>query len=75
MSELHEADRRLAVLEQIVHSTDRALLRIEAELRLLRTEMQAMRTQQHDDFRWLLRFMIAGFVGVLALIAHGLRWF
>jgi hypothetical protein len=75
VSELHDVDRRVAVLEQIARSTDQALQQIPAELRLLRTEMQALRTQQHDDFRWRLRFMIGGFVGVFALLAHGLHWF
>jgi hypothetical protein len=81
MSELHDIDRRVAVLEQIAHDTATALADIRAELRLMRTEMQQgrsdtqqLRTQLHDDFRWLLRFMIGGFVGVFALLAHGLHW-
>ena len=86
MSELHDIERRVAVLEQIAHSTDHTLQQIAIELRGLRnetqqlgtglrSEVQALRTQQHEDFRWLLRFMIAGFLGVLGLLAHGLHWF
>jgi hypothetical protein len=74
MSELHDVDRRVAVLEQIARDTAAALSDIRAELRLMRTDIQQLRGQFHDDFRWLLRFMIGGFVGVLALLAHGLHW-
>ena len=74
MSELHDVDRRLAVLERIAQETASALTDIRAELRLLRTEMQQSRSQQHDDFRWLLSAMIGGFLGIFALIAHGLHW-
>ena len=79
MSELHDVDRRVAVLEQIARDTATALADIRSELRLMRTEfhgdLQQMRAQQHTDFLWLRRFMIGGFVGVFALLAHGLHWF
>jgi predicted nucleic acid-binding Zn-ribbon protein len=93
MSELHDIDRRVAVLEQIAADTRDALQDIRADMRGLRTEMrtefqglrtefQGLRTELHNDirdlrgdFRWLLRFTIGGFVGVLALLAHGLHWF
>lgn len=75
MSELHDIDRRVAVLERIAQETATALADIRAELRLMRSEMQQLRSQQHDDIRWLLRLMIGGFVGTWALLAHGLHWF
>jgi hypothetical protein len=65
VSELHDVDRRVAVLEQIARDTATALADIRAELRLLRTDIQQLRGQFHDDFRWLLRFVIGGFVGCL----------
>ena len=80
MSELH-IDRRLAVLEQIARDTATALADIRAELRLMRTEMQDMRKQQHEDLRWLIGIMfgvfgltLTGFVGLLAVMAHGFHW-
>jgi hypothetical protein len=81
MSELHDVDRRLAVLEQIARDTATALADIRAELRLMRTEMQDMRKQQHEDLRWLIGIMfgvfgltLTGFVGLLAVMAHGFHW-
>jgi hypothetical protein len=78
---LHDLDRRVAVLEQIARDTATALADIRAELRGLRTEIGGLRTevgqvrtQLHGDFLWLFRFTIGGFVGVLALFAHGLHW-
>jgi hypothetical protein len=77
MSELH-IDRRLAVLEQIAHDTATALSDIRAELRLVRTEMQGLRSDMQrqmdglrSEFRWLLRLMIGGFVGTWVLLGHG----
>ena len=93
MSELHDIDRRVAVLEQIAADTRQALQDIRDDIwgmraetqglrgemqqlgTGLRSELQQIRLQQHADFRWLLRFMIGGFVGVFALLAHGLHWF
>jgi hypothetical protein len=82
LSELHDIDRRVAVLEQIARDTATALGDIRAELRLLRTETQGLRSDIQEqgkelrgDFRWLFRFTIAGFVGMFALLAHGSHWF
>lgn len=46
-----------------MHSTDQVLQQIQAERRLLRTEMQHLPTQP-NDFRRLLRFMIGGCRGL-----------
>jgi hypothetical protein len=82
LSELHDVDRRLAVLEQIARDTATGLADIRAELRLIRTEMQGLRNdiqqqgkELRGDFRWLLRFTIGGFVGMFALLARGLHGF
>jgi hypothetical protein len=86
MSELHDIDRRVAVLEQIARDTATGLADIRSELRQMRTEfrteLQGLRTDIREqsrelraDFRWLLRFTIGGFVGMFALLAHGLHWF
>jgi hypothetical protein len=40
MSEFHDLDRRVAVLERIVQDTATALVDIRADLRLLRTDMR-----------------------------------
>ena len=40
---------------------------LRGEMQQLRGEIQQLRAQQHEDFRWLLRLLISGFVGVLAL--------
>jgi hypothetical protein len=70
------------VLEQTARDTATALGDIRAELRLLRigtqglrSDIQAQGKELRGNFRWLLRFTIAGFVAMFALLAHGLHWF
>jgi len=79
MSELHDIDRRVAVLEQIAADTRQALIDIRAELRGLREDMnrrfEATEARQWSNFRWLLGIMLGGYAGLFALIAHGLHWF
>ena len=41
----------------------------------LRGEIQQTRSQFHDDFRWLLRVMLGGFIAVLGLLGHIAHWF
>lgn len=77
MSELHDIDRWVAALEQIARDAATGLSDIRAELRPTRTEFGQLRaefgqlqSQVHDDFRWRLRIMLGGFVGVLGLLEH-----
>jgi len=75
MSELHDIDRRVAVLEQIARDTATALQDIRAELRQLRSDMNTEIRELRRELRWLLRLMIGGFVGTWALLGHGSHWF
>jgi hypothetical protein len=79
MSELHDLDRRLAVLEQIAADIRQALIDIRADIRDLRNEVHDFRNAVHSEmwrnFRWLLGVMLGGFGGMFALLAHGLHWF
>lgn len=72
--DIHDIDKRVAVLEQIARDTATALSDIRADLRGLRSDLR-------DDFRWLLRVMLGGFITVLGgfitvlgVMAHGFKW-
>jgi hypothetical protein len=78
MSELHDVDRRVAVLEQIAADTRQTLIEIRNDIRDLRTELRDFRNavaEMWRNFRWLLGVMLGGFSGAFALLAHGLHWF
>ena len=67
-------EARVAVLEQIARTTAATLERIDRRI-------DAVETTQRADFRWLLGVqigmfgtMIAGFAGLLVVMAHGFHW-
>jgi hypothetical protein len=85
LSEFHDLDRRVAVLERIAQETVTALGDIRSELRQMRTDMlaefRAVRAEGKSDYRWLIGIMlggfgltIGGFAGLLAVMAHGFHW-
>ena len=53
MSELHDTDRRVAVLEQIARDTASALADIRAELREMRSEMVGLRGDMCSEVQGL----------------------
>jgi hypothetical protein len=61
-----EMEARVAVLEQIAKSTQATLDRIERRLDTLET---GLRTEMRD-----LRTEMAGFTGLLGVMAHGFHW-
>jgi hypothetical protein len=65
---LHDSqETRIALLEQSIGHITQTLLRIEARLDRIETEVKS-------DFRWLLGMMIV-FSGVLmGTMAHGFHW-
>ncbi len=72
---------RTAVLEEIARSTKAALDRIERRLDTMDTRIDQFSAESHADFRWLIGIMvggfgmtIAGFGGILAVMAHGFHW-
>jgi hypothetical protein len=69
---------RVAVLEQITLSTQAALERIERGQATLATELRAeirdLRVSTRQDFYWLFGVMLAGFTGLLGVMAHGFHW-
>ena len=85
MSEFHDLDRRVAVLEQIARDTAAALGEIRAELRAMRsdidhqfgdirTELRDLRAELNRSVRWLLGLWFASLGAVLAVMAHGFHW-
>jgi hypothetical protein len=90
-------EARVAVLEQIAASTEKALTGLREDLREFRQEVrqdttefrhevrqdssgfrQEMREELGDvrqDIRWLLALGIAAVGVLLAVMAHGFRWF
>jgi hypothetical protein len=64
-------EARVAVLEQIAKTTLAAVERLEWRLDVseagIRTDLHELRT----DYRWLLGTVLAGFAGLLGVMAHG----
>ncbi len=67
-------DTRVALLEMSISHINETLLRIEQDSKDFRKDVKS-------DFRWIIgliiglsSFTIAGFSGVLAVIAHGFHW-
>ena len=78
MSEFHDLDRRVAVLEQIAGNLDRRFDAIDRRFDSLERRFDAIdrrfdtidrRIDAH--FRWLLGTFLGGGGAVLAIIAHG----
>jgi len=40
----------------------------------LRAAMDRLSAEHRADFRWLLGIMLAGFAGLLGVMAHGFHW-
>lgn len=72
-------EARVAVLEQIAKDTRDTLASLRTDFRAdiasLTTEMRALRTDQRNDYRWLLSLMIGVGGGLLAAMAKGFHWF
>jgi hypothetical protein len=67
-------EARVAVLEHIAQTTAAGIERLERRLDLLAADQRA-------DYRWLLGIMLggfatmlAGFAGLLGVMAHGFHW-
>ncbi len=41
----------------------------------IENKIEKIDSKIESNFKWLLSFMISGFVGVLGLMAHGFKWF
>ena len=78
-------DARVAVLERIASDTRELLADLRSEMRQgfdrIDRRMEALGKRQHSDFLWLLTIMLggyastlAGFAGVLGVMAHGFKW-
>lgn len=74
-------EARVAVLEQIAKDTKDALVGLRSDLKEMRDDARAIRTEQRADYRWLLGITlgIGGglFVlglGLMGVMAHGFKW-
>jgi hypothetical protein len=85
MSEFHDLDRRVAVLEQIAADTRDALREIRDDIRALRVEMRQGFDNARGDmtrgfdrladrdwitFLWLLGVMLAGYAGLFTALHY-----
>lgn len=74
-------EARVAVLEEIARSTKEALVGIRADMAETRKEMRDGFRDVRADYRWLMgitiglaAFTVAGFTGILTVVAHGFKW-
>ncbi|MGH7044280.1 MAG: hypothetical protein ACREFY_19415 [Acetobacteraceae bacterium] len=77
-----DMEARVAVLEEIARSTRAMLERMDQRMDRMDHRMDRMDARMAADFRWLLGVMLAGFStmvagfgGMLAVMAHGFHWF
>jgi hypothetical protein len=82
-------ETRVAILEHIARTTATALERLERRFdtvdhrfELMERRLDAIASEHHASFRWLLGVMLAGWGSVLGvlgamfgLMAHGFHWF
>ncbi len=67
-------EARVAVLEHIAQTTAAAIERLERRLDAVAAEQRADLRDIRTDFRGLFGVMLAGFAGVLGVMAHGFHW-
>lgn len=61
-------ESRLSKVEATMDSINSTLIELKADSKALRSEFKT-------DFRWLFSFMIGGFAGLFAIMAHGFHWY
>jgi archaellum component FlaC len=81
IKQFYNHDTRIALLENIASDLrdDMKELRsdikeIKKDINEVRKDINEVRKESHSDFKWLLGFIISGFIGVLVLIAHTQHW-
>lgn len=67
-------EARVSVLEHIAQTNAAALERIDRRFDQLERRFDQMAAEHRADFRWLLGIMLAGFGGLLGVMAHGFHW-
>jgi uncharacterized coiled-coil protein SlyX len=74
-------ETRTALLEQSIGHVNQTLIRIEKKLEKHDDEFKDLRKEMRSDFKWtigllvsLTTFTIAGFTGLLGIMAHGFHW-
>ena len=60
-------DQRFDLLDKKFDQVDKRFDRLEARIDNLDSRIDS-------NFKWILGFIIPGFLGVLGLIAHGFKW-
>jgi hypothetical protein len=61
-------EARVAVLEQIAKDTRDVLTRMD-------TRLDRMEDRQSSDFKWLFALGLGAMSFIVAVMAHGFRWF
>jgi phage-related protein len=68
-------ETKVALLEQSIEHINQSLIEIKQDLKDFSRDVKS-------DFRWVIgmivglsAFMVSGFAGMLAVIAHGFHWF
>jgi hypothetical protein len=69
-----DMEARVAVLEQIAKTTLAAVERLERRLDVSEAGIRADLRELRTDYRWLLGIVVAGFAGMLGVMAHGFHW-
>ena len=74
-------DTRVAILEQIARDIGATLDRIESRMDRIEARIDRLEDRMDRQFRWLMGVMLGGFVsmlagfaGMLGVMAHGFHW-
>ncbi len=75
-------DERIAILETTIHHTDVSLLELKHDLKVMLEKIEARfdkmdaRLEKLNDRLWTqFYWMMGGFAGILAVVAHAFHWF
>jgi hypothetical protein len=74
IKQFYNHDTRIALLENIASDIRDDMKEIRGDIKELKQDMKDIRKESHSNFKWLLGFMISGFIGMFGLIAHTQHW-
>ena len=69
-----DAKVKVALLEQSIGHINQTLIRVEKTLENTNKSIERLDSKLDSRFLWLLSFGIAGFSGLLGVMAHGFHW-